>query len=40
MDAKKVFNQILLERRTNVEIMDILDCNMQAITRNGKKVFG
>lgn len=68
MDAKKVFNQILLERHTNyaevatklgmntqslrnkisrgnyglkdfVEMMDILDCDVQVITRDSKKIF-
>lgn len=68
MDAKKVFNQILLERHTNyeevaaklgmnpqslrnkinrgnyglkdfIEIMDILECDVQVITRDSKKVF-
>lgn len=68
MDAKKVFNQILLERHSSyedaanklgintqslrnkinrgnygltdfIEMMDILDCDVQVITRDSKKVF-
>ena len=68
MDAKKVFNQIMLERHTNydemaaklgmntqslrnkisrgnygltdfIEMMDILDCDVQVISRDTKKVF-
>lgn len=68
MDAKKVFNQVLLERHTNyeevatrlgmntqslrnkisrgnyglsdfIEIMNILECDVQVITRDSKKVF-
>ena len=68
MDTKKVINQVLLERNTNINevaeklqmlpqslrnkisrgnysfsdfemIMDILNCDMQVITRDTKKVF-
>ena len=68
MDAKKVFNQVMLERHTNydematklgmntqslrnkinrgtygltdfIEMMDILGCDVQVITRDTKKVF-
>lgn len=68
MDAKKVFNQLLLERNANyeevakklgintqslrnkisrgnysltdfIEMMDILECDVQVITRDTKKVF-
>ena len=68
MDKKKVINQVLLERNTNInevaeklqmlpqslrnkisrgnysfsdfeEIMDILNCDIQVITRDTKKVF-
>ena len=68
MDAKKVFNQILLERKMSydevaarlgmntqslrnkinrgnygltdfIEMMDILECDVQVITRDSKKVF-
>lgn len=68
MDAKKVFNQIMLERNTNYEeiatklgmntqslrnkinrgnykltdfikMMDILECDVQVVTRDSKKVF-
>lgn len=68
MDAKKVFNQILLERNMTYEdvaiklnintqslrnkinrgnygltdfikMMDILDCDLQVVTRDSKKIF-
>lgn len=68
MDAKKVINQLLLERHTNInemaekmdmlpqslrnkisrgnysltdfiKIMDFLDCDIQVITRDTRKVF-
>lgn len=68
MDAKKVFNQVMLERNTNydemakkleinsqslrnkinrgnygltdfIKMMDILECDVQVITRDTKKVF-
>ena len=68
MDTKKVINQLLLERHTNInemaakmeilpqslrnkisrgnysfsdfeKMMDILDCDMQVITRDTRKVF-
>ena len=68
MNAKKVINQILLERNVNIEwlaeklgiktqslrnkisrgnyglsdfiqIMDILDCDIQIVTRDTKKIF-
>ncbi|WP_301082568.1 DUF6471 domain-containing protein [Thomasclavelia cocleata] len=68
MDTKKVINQVLLERNTNInevaeklqmlpqslrnkisrgnysfsdfeKIMDILNCDIQVITRDTKKVF-
>ena len=68
MDEKKVINQLLLERHTNIiemaekmgmlpqslrnkisrgnysfsdfkKMMDILDCDVQVVTRDSKKVF-
>lgn len=68
MDAKKVFEQIMLERHTDynkmavklgmhtqslrnkinrgnygltdfIKMMDILDCDVQVVTRDSKKVF-
>ena len=68
MDAKKVINQLLLERHTNInemaekleilpqslrnkisrgnysfsdfeKMMDILDCDIQVVTRDTKKIF-
>lgn len=68
MDTKKVINQLLLERRTNInemskkmdmlpqslrnkisrgnysftdfeKMMDILDCDIQVVTRDTKKIF-
>lgn len=68
MDAKKVFEQIMLERHTNynvmaaklgmnaqslrnkinrgnygltdfIEMMDLLECDVQVVTRDSKKVF-
>lgn len=68
MDAKKVINQLLLERHTNItemsekfgmlpqslrnkisrgnysfsdfeKMMDILDCDIQVVTRDTRKVF-
>ena len=68
MDSKKVFNQVMLERKVDyewlaaklgmktqslrnkisrgnyglddfIEMMDILDCNVQVITRDSKKIF-
>lgn len=68
MDSKKVINQLLLERHTNIneladklgmlpqslrnkisrgtysladfmQLLDILDCDLQVITRDTKKIF-
>jgi len=68
MDAKKVINQVMLERRVNhaymaaklgintqsfrnkisrgnyglkdfIEMMDILDCDIQVVARDSRKVF-
>ena len=68
MDTKKVINQLLLERHTNISelaekmgilpqsarnkisrgnyslkdfltILDLLDCDLQVVTRDSKKVF-
>lgn len=68
MDAKKVFNQVLLERHVSyediakklgintqslrnkinrgnyglndfIEMMDILECDIQVVTRDSKKIF-
>ena len=68
MDTKKVINQVLLERNTNINevaeklqmlpqslrnkisrgnyslkdfltILDLLDCDLQVVTRDSKKVF-
>lgn len=68
MDAKKVFEQIMLERHTNynvmaaklgmntqslrnkinrgnygltdfIEMMDLLECDVQVVTRDSRKVF-